>query len=114
MSAPNTISIDKLVRLIGTPKCPLLVDVRPQDDFEADPHLIPSAIHCAFDKLEDRVESVRRAVCHCDLPKWLELKPRRGGFAPASGRSSGSAGRRVRSMEAGEASVSSLRQASPR
>jgi hypothetical protein len=37
MAAPNTISIDKLVRLIGTPKCPTLVDVRPQDDFEADP-----------------------------------------------------------------------------
>ncbi|HAN64539.1 MAG TPA: sulfurtransferase, partial [Rhizobiales bacterium] len=57
MSAPSTISIDKLVRLIGTPKCPLLVDVRPQDDFEADPHLIPSAFHCAFDKLADRLET---------------------------------------------------------
>ena len=45
MAAPNTISIDKLVRLIGTPKCPVLVDVRGQDDFEADPHLIPSSIH---------------------------------------------------------------------
>ena len=56
MSAPSTISIDKLVRLLGTPKCPMLVDVRPQDDFEADPHLIPSAFHCAFDKLEDRIE----------------------------------------------------------
>ena len=55
MAALNTISIDKLVRLIGTPKCPMLVDVRPQDEFEADPHLIPSAIHCAFDELEDRV-----------------------------------------------------------
>jgi rhodanese-related sulfurtransferase len=57
MSAPSTISIDKLIRLIGTPKCPLLVDVRPQDDFEADPHLIPSAFHCAFDRLEDRIET---------------------------------------------------------
>jgi rhodanese-related sulfurtransferase len=56
MAAPNTISIDKLVRLIGTPKCPMLVDVRPQKDFEADPHLIPSAIHCALDRLEDRVD----------------------------------------------------------
>ena len=36
MAAPNTISIDKLVRLIGTPKCPVLVDVRGQNDFEAD------------------------------------------------------------------------------
>jgi rhodanese-related sulfurtransferase len=57
MAAPNTISIDKLVRLIGTPKCPLLVDVRPQTAFEADPHLIPSAIHRSFDKLEGRAEA---------------------------------------------------------
>jgi len=57
MSAPNTISIDKLVRLIGTPKCPLLVDVRPQGDFEADPHLIPSAVHCASNNLEDRAKA---------------------------------------------------------
>jgi len=56
MAAPNTISIAKLVRLIGTPKCPVLVDVRGQDDFEADPHLIPSSTHCASNKLEDRAE----------------------------------------------------------
>ena len=52
MAAPNTISIDKLVRLIGTPKCPVLVDVREQGDFEADPHLIPSSTRS--NKLEDR------------------------------------------------------------
>jgi rhodanese-related sulfurtransferase len=57
MAAPNTISIDKLVRLVGTPKCPLLVDVRPQDEFEADPHLIPSAVHCASNNLEDRAKA---------------------------------------------------------
>jgi hypothetical protein len=56
MAAPNTISIDKLVRLIGTPKCPVLVDVRPQGDFEADPHLIPSSIHCTSNELEDRAK----------------------------------------------------------
>jgi rhodanese-related sulfurtransferase len=55
MAAPNTISIDKLVRLIGTPKCPLLVDVRPQQAFEADPHLVPSATRRTLDTLEDRV-----------------------------------------------------------
>src|SRR4029078_734999 len=54
MAAPNTISIDKLVRLIGTPKCPVLVDVRGQGDFEADPHLIPASTRS--NKLEDRAE----------------------------------------------------------
>jgi hypothetical protein len=30
MYAPNTISLEKLVRLIGTPKCPTLIDLRAQ------------------------------------------------------------------------------------
>jgi rhodanese-related sulfurtransferase len=60
MTAPNTISIDKLVRLTGTPKCPMLVDVRPQSDFDADPRLIPSSFHCATGQLESRAEAIGR------------------------------------------------------
>jgi rhodanese-related sulfurtransferase len=52
MSAPNTISIEKLDRLIGTPKCPVLIDVRAQDEFDANPHLIPSSCHQTSEKLE--------------------------------------------------------------
>ena len=44
MPAPDTISIDKLARLVGLPKCPVLLDVRTDEDFEADPRLIPSAV----------------------------------------------------------------------
>jgi len=33
MSSPNTISVDKLNRLIGLPKCPHLIDVRTDEDF---------------------------------------------------------------------------------
>lgn len=44
MPAPNSISVDKLTRLIGTGKCPAIVDVRLEEDFAADPHLIPSAL----------------------------------------------------------------------
>ncbi len=67
MAAPNIISIDKLVRLIGTPKCPVLIDVRGQDEFDADPHLIPSSIRWASDKLEDRPEGYggKSAVVIC-------------------------------------------------
>lgn len=43
MASPNTISIDKLVRLIGTPACPVLVDVRPFSDLQTDPRLIPGS-----------------------------------------------------------------------
>jgi rhodanese-related sulfurtransferase len=44
MSSINTISIEKLARLIGTPHCPVLLDVRTEDDFRADPRLIPGAV----------------------------------------------------------------------
>jgi len=43
MSSINTISTDKLARLVGTPKCPVLVDVRTDEDFAAEPRLIPSS-----------------------------------------------------------------------
>jgi rhodanese-related sulfurtransferase len=43
MSANTSISIDKVVRLIGTPDCPAIVDVRTEDDFNKDPRLIPGA-----------------------------------------------------------------------
>ena len=44
MSSPNSISVDKLARLVGTPRCPVLVDVRNDEDFAANPCLIPAAI----------------------------------------------------------------------
>ena len=33
MSSINTISVDKLARLIGTPHCPILLDVRTEEDY---------------------------------------------------------------------------------
>lgn len=44
MPAPNAISFDKLSRIIGTPRAPLLIDVRAEEDFAADPRLLPGAI----------------------------------------------------------------------
>jgi rhodanese-related sulfurtransferase len=54
MSTINTISADKLARLVGTPRCPALIDVRPQGDFDASPSLIPGSIRWA----------------HSDAPEW--------------------------------------------
>ncbi len=54
MSAPNTISPDKLNRLIGTPTAPVIIDVRTGEDFTADPKLIPA--------------SLRRS--HTDVANW--------------------------------------------
>uniref|UniRef100_A4WQI5 Rhodanese domain protein n=1 Tax=Cereibacter sphaeroides (strain ATCC 17025 / ATH 2.4.3) TaxID=349102 RepID=A4WQI5_CERS5 len=44
MPAPDSISSDKLLRLIGTPRCPLLLDVRTNADFAEDPRLVPGAV----------------------------------------------------------------------
>jgi rhodanese-related sulfurtransferase len=43
MPVLNTIAPDKLARLIGLPTAPALVDVRTEEDFAADPRLIPGA-----------------------------------------------------------------------
>jgi rhodanese-related sulfurtransferase len=44
MSSINSIFPQKLVRLVGVPHGPALIDVRTDDDFAADPRLIPGAV----------------------------------------------------------------------
>ncbi len=44
MPSPNTISADKLARLLGRPDSPSLIDVRTEEDFAADPRLVPGAV----------------------------------------------------------------------
>lgn len=54
MPAINAITPDKLVRLLGVPHGPRLIDVRTDADFTADPRLVPGA--------------VRRS--HADVTEW--------------------------------------------
>ena len=42
MSSLNSISSEKLWRLIGVPRGPALLDVRAKEDFAADPRFIPA------------------------------------------------------------------------
>jgi rhodanese-related sulfurtransferase len=73
MSSVTTISVDKLVRLIGTPKCPALIDVRTEDDFAADPRLIPGAVRRPHDATATWVSefSGRSAVIVCQRGQKL-------------------------------------------
>jgi rhodanese-related sulfurtransferase len=48
MPSPTTISLQKLSRLVGTPRCPAILDVRTDEDFAADPRLIPGALRRPF------------------------------------------------------------------
>ena len=48
MPSPTTISLPKLGRLVGTPRCPAIIDVRTDEDFAADPRLIPGTLRRPF------------------------------------------------------------------
>jgi rhodanese-related sulfurtransferase len=68
MSAPNTISSDKLFKLVGTPAAPLLIDVRSEEDFAADPRLLPAAMRRNHADVADWASSFTGqrivAICH--------------------------------------------------
>src|ERR1700675_1964193 len=59
MSSINSIASEKLARLIGTPKCPALIDVRTDGDFAADPRLIPGAIRRSWESAGERAAEFR-------------------------------------------------------
>jgi rhodanese-related sulfurtransferase len=68
MSSYTSISSDKLARLIGTANAPLLVDVRIDDDFAADPRLIPGAIRRSHRDVQDWAGNLNGqsvvVICH--------------------------------------------------
>ena len=73
MAAPNEISVLQLLRLIGTPECPVIVDVSIDADVRTDPFLIPSAFrhsHEDITGLQARVEG-HRTVIVCQGGKKL-------------------------------------------
>ncbi|MGQ0660902.1 chromate resistance protein ChrB domain-containing protein [Sphingosinicella sp.] len=67
MAAINSISSDKLHRLIGTPGCPLVIDVRTAEAAAALPALIPGAVRRAHETVRDWAAALdgRAAVVAC-------------------------------------------------
>ena len=73
MPAPHEITVPQLLRLIGTPEAPAIVDVCTEPDFADDPHLIPGSFrhpHSDLPGLARRLAG-RRAVVVCQ--KGLKL-----------------------------------------
>lgn len=67
-----SISSDKLIRLVGTPGAPHIVDVRDQDAFDADPVLVPGAIRREWSKVGSwSAELGPSAVVVCQKGKKL-------------------------------------------
>ncbi|MGH6805682.1 MAG: chromate resistance protein ChrB domain-containing protein [Ensifer adhaerens] len=67
------ISSDKLARLIGTPKCPVLIDVRIDEDFDADPRLIPGSLRRDYRHVQNWSEDFagQSAIIICHRGKKL-------------------------------------------
>lgn len=53
MPALNSITVDKLIRLVGIPRGPTIIDVRTREDFAANPKLIPGALRRPWDGIGD-------------------------------------------------------------
>lgn len=68
MPAPNSISADKLARLIGTASAPVIIDVRTEEDFAADPRLVPGALRRSHSDVASWASELRDrpvvVVCH--------------------------------------------------
>ncbi|MEP5151604.1 sulfurtransferase/chromate resistance protein [Planktotalea sp.] len=67
MASYNEISTATLTRLVGTTDCPVLLDVRIDEDFDADPHLIPGAYRQPFLRVGDLAESLKgqHVIVYC-------------------------------------------------
>ncbi len=48
MPAINAIAADKFARLVGTPQCPAIVDIRSDAEYAAEPRFIPGALRRAL------------------------------------------------------------------
>ncbi len=85
MAPYNEISVSALARLIGTPDCPVLVDVRTDEDFDKDPQLIPGAFRHPFTAATDLADRLRgrSAVVYCQ--KGLKLSQGAAALLRASG-----------------------------
>ena len=73
MPSPTEITVPQLQRRIGTPQAPVIVDVCIDEDFCADPRLIPGSFRHPFARIEelsDRLQGERTVVV-CQKGKKL-------------------------------------------
>jgi rhodanese-related sulfurtransferase len=73
MPQPNQISPAQLMRLIGLPDCPVIIDVRIAEDIASDPALIPSSFALAHDQFDPAPAQLqdKRVVIACQKGRKL-------------------------------------------
>jgi len=73
MPSFKQISVDQLSRLIGTPKCPIIIDVSIDEDFNLDPYLIPSARRHPHKRIIELVAELQHQKVIIICQKGLKL-----------------------------------------
>ncbi|GLQ33823.1 sulfurtransferase [Amylibacter marinus] len=73
MPSPNQITAAQLNRKIGTPNCPILIDVSIDQDFDADPYLIPTAMRRDFKTIDHWAHEFHDAKVVLICQKGLKL-----------------------------------------
>ena len=92
-------------RLIGTANAPVLIDVRTDADFAADPRLIPGAIRRSHRRRRRLDRRFLRQLRHRCLPARRQARARHRGLAAARRRHGRNARRRLRGLEGGQTSA---------
>lgn len=85
MASPTQITPTQLSRLIGLPTCPVIVDVCIDEDFAADPRLIPSSFRHPFTKIEELAPTLQDEKVVIVCQKGLKLSQGAAGLLRNAG-----------------------------
>ncbi|MCF2872712.1 chromate resistance protein [Octadecabacter sp. G9-8] len=73
MAAPNEITCKQLMRLIGLPDCPVIVDISIDPDFAKDPFLIPGSFRHPHTDLEGLIARLNGRACVITCQQGIKL-----------------------------------------
>ncbi len=73
MAAPNEITVSQLLRLIGTPDAPVLVDISIDPDFTDDPFLIPGMFRHPHTDIPGLVQRLAGRPCVVTCQQGIKL-----------------------------------------
>ena len=73
MAAPHEITCKQLLRLIGTPDCPVIVDISIDPDFADDPFLIPGSFRHPHTDLDGLLARLDGRACIITCQKGIKL-----------------------------------------
>lgn len=73
MAAPNEITVPQLLRLIGTPEAPVIVDISIEPDFADDPYLIPGSFRHPHTDLPGLIARLQGRPCVVTCQRGIKL-----------------------------------------